>query len=119
MVTRQAVGRIGEDAAALYLQRAGLRILERNAHFRAGEIDVIAEDGGELVFVEVRTRRGANFGAPEESITRMKAQHMEACALTYLALHAAEARSWRIDLIAVELHRGLVRRLEHYKHVLG
>ncbi len=115
---KRATGERGEDLAAHYLERAGLSIVERNYRCKAGEIDVVALDGEELVFAEVRTRSGAAFGTPEDSITARKRRKMAECAFSYLAERGAHGRSWRIDLVAVELDRGHVVRVDHYKHVL-
>ena len=115
---RRETGIRGEDLAAEYLARAGLSVLERNYRCKAGEIDVVAEDSGELVFAEVRTRSGTAFGTPEESITARKRRKMAECAFSYLAERGAHGRSWRVDLVAVELDRGHVVRVDHYKHVL-
>ena len=82
---KRATGTLGEDLAAQYLERAGLAIVERNYRCKAGEIDVVAQDGSELVFAEVRTRSGAAFGTPEESVTARKRRKMAECAFTYLA----------------------------------
>jgi putative endonuclease len=115
------VARLGEDAAVQHLERLGWTILQRNYRCSAGEIDVVGRDGTELVFVEVRTRSNARFGAPEESVTAAKSRQMARCALTYVATErqpAAAWTTWRIDFIAVEVERGRVRRLEHYKHAL-
>jgi uncharacterized protein (TIGR00252 family) len=63
----------GEEAAGDFLQRQGFTILDRKYSCRWGEIDLVARDREDLVFVEVRTRRGAAFGTPEESVTAAKA----------------------------------------------
>ena len=115
---KRATGTLGEDLAAQYLERAGLTIVERNYRCKAGEIDVVAQDRGELVFAEVRTRTGTAFGTPEESITARKRRKMAECALSYLAERSAHGRTWRVDLVAIELDRGRVVRVDHYKHVL-
>jgi putative endonuclease len=115
---RHRVARLGEDAAAQYLSAAGWRIVHRNYRCSQGEIDIVAEDGPDLVFVEVRTRSSAAFGAPEESLTAAKAQKMAACALAYLQAHPESRRAWRLDFVAVEVAGGRVSRLEHFKHAL-
>lgn len=61
-INRRSQGKAGEDIAANYLEREGLKILERNYRFERGEIDIIAEEGDELVFVEVKARRSTTFG---------------------------------------------------------
>ena len=116
---RGAVGRFGEAAAVQYLARSGYEIVQRNYRCRRGEIDVVARDGAELVFVEVRTRTSDHFGTAAESITALKARHMEACALTYLQDHAPSCAAWRVDVIAIRLAHGRVAHLEHFKHALA
>ncbi len=78
-------GARAEDLCAELLRRAGLRILARNWHCRHGEIDLVAEDGGTLVFAEVRLRRNARYGGAAESVTRAKRQRLLAAARLYLA----------------------------------
>lgn len=112
---RQTLGRWGERLAALYLQRRGYRILERNQRSASGEIDIIAQDGAFLVFVEVRTRRGDALGTPEESVTRAKRERLIALAQEYLQARGLAERPWRIDLVAVKLDAR--RRLEAIDHV--
>ena len=116
--SRGKTGALGEDLAARYLASQGLAIVERNYRCTHGEIDIVAREAGELVFVEVRTRRSDTFGSPEESITSTKARRMAACAHAYLAERGAPGRSWRVDLVAILLSRGRVERLDHYRHVL-
>ena len=71
-VAAHGLGRTGERLAAEELIRAGYRILECNFYCRYGEIDLVAEHGHDLVFVEVKTRRGNAYGLPEESVTVRK-----------------------------------------------
>ncbi len=104
-MTRVRLGRRGEELAAGYLKDAGLGILTSNYRCPWGEIDLIARDGDELAFVEVRTRRSVVFGTPRESITRRKAGHLVAAAQDYLQHHLPEKDNeippWRIDLVSV------------------
>ena len=116
--SRPRLGKLGEDLAARHLERRGWIILDRNVRSPYGEIDVVAQDGQVLVFLEVRTRSSRAFGTPEESITAAKRERMARCALAYLAGSAQPDREWRIDLIAIELQNGRVARLEHHEHVL-
>lgn len=110
----RAVGAWGEHIAYRFLTERGLVVRARNWRCAWGEIDLVAEDGEEIVFVEVRTRRSAEFGIPEETITPRKRQALIAAAQQYLAQHALEAKPWRIDLVAVELDaRNAIRRVEH------
>lgn len=78
-------GARAEDLCAQFLRGAGLRILARNWRCRHGEIDLIAEDRGTLVFAEVRLRRSASFGGAGESVTAAKRGRLVAAARLYLA----------------------------------
>ncbi len=80
-----ARGEAAENLAAAYLQRAGLKLVERNYRCRFGEIDLIARDGATLVFVEVRMRSSERFGGAAASITRAKQQKLLRTARHYLA----------------------------------
>ncbi len=94
-------------------------MLETNVRTPAGEIDLVAEKDGALVFVEVRTRASSSFGPPEESLTARKRSHMVAAAQEYVQAHDADDREWRIDAVLVELGRGgRVARLEIMENVV-
>ncbi len=97
-------GRDAEHFAAAYLRRQGYRILETNVRFAGGEIDVVADDHGILVFVEVRARKAGRFGGAEESINATKRRRILQAAESYLQQHEeAAARPARIDVVAVQL----------------
>lgn len=80
----QAAGGGAEDDSAQFLERQGLRVVERNYRTRLGEIDLVARDGDVLVFVEVRLRRSARYGGALESITARKRRRIAAAARQYL-----------------------------------
>ena len=100
---RRDLGDFGERVAAAHLEAKGYRIRERNFRTREGEIDIIAECDGVLVFVEVRTRRGGSRGTAAESITARKAAHLLAAAHAYAQERPDCPAEQRIDVIAVEL----------------
>ena len=117
---RRELGRRGEDLAAKRLQAEGYRILARNYRCVAGEVDLVAEDGDWLVFVEVRTRHGDRWGTPEESVTKAKQARLIQVAENYVAEQEAWDMAWRIDVVAVDLDsRGHVRRLEVLRNVVS
>ena len=95
-------GTEAETLACRYLQKHGLKLLERNFATRRGEIDLIMQHRCCLVFVEVRFRHSANYGSAEESITQRKCQRLKAAALAYLQKRAqgigVEAR---FDAVAI------------------
>lgn len=111
---RRSLGAAGEAAAAEHLKRAGYRILERNLRSRYGEIDIVAQEGNDLVFVEVRTRASRSM-TPEESITPAKARRLARLGMRYVQEHHLESAAWRIDVIAIERDQaGAQIRLEHH-----
>ncbi len=117
---RKALGALGEKRAAEFLKKRGYRILETNFRCREGELDIISRDKDCLVFVEVRTRSSADFGTPEESITRAKKEKLVAVALAYLQTHRNLPESWRFDVVAVEVGRqGETIRIEVIENALG
>ena len=117
---RQQTGRYGEALAERYLIEAGYEIIAKNWRCAAGELDLIARQGETLVFVEVRARRGAQLGSPEESITPAKQAKLIELAYTFLAENALENDTWRIDVIAIVLNRhNNVQRLNHIEWAVG
>ena len=99
------VGRIGERIALHHLKGKGYRIVDANYQCRWGEVDLIALDGSVWVFVEVRTRRNAAYGSPEESVTPAKARRLTLTAQDFLQQRMAASANleWRIDLVAIRL----------------
>ena len=100
---RTRLGNQGEEMAAQYLLAEGLEVLERNFRTRYGEVDLVARDGPAIVFVEVRTRRSATFGTPEESVTVRKRQKVVLAAQQYLQDHGLDQAEWRVDVVAIRL----------------
>ncbi len=94
-------GRRGEAVAADFLTGSGIKILDRNFRCPPGEIDLVARDGGTVVFVEVRTRQARGFGEPEESITAVKRQRLVRAAQWYLKQRRLENSPARFDVIAI------------------
>jgi putative endonuclease len=96
------LGRKAEDAAAEYLRQQGYRLKERNYRCSLGEIDLIAEDGEALVFVEVRSRSSAEFGWPQETVNWVKQRKLRKVAAYYLHCHQElQQRPCRFDVIGV------------------
>ena len=105
MVSRtNDLGKWGEKVASEYLVKIGYQVLDRNVRTEYGEIDLIAEQGRILVFVEVKTRQSSTYGYPEESITRLKIDHMIDSAKAYLQTIPDYEGDWRIDVVAVEIN---------------
>lgn len=106
MSHNRLIGIIGEEIAAHELELRGLRIIARNEETSAGEIDIVFEDQGELVFCEVKTRENLYFGPPECAITKHKQRQMRRSAVAYLASHGIEDRVCRFDVFAILLTKG-------------
>ena len=107
-------GRAGEDAAEAALRKFGWRILARNWRQGRHELDLVCEDGDELVFVEVRTRAEGGLVSPAESVTLAKRRSLIRAARAYLAANRAWDRACRFDLVCVTVGAGI--RLEHIRH---
>ena len=101
---KKNLGKKGEAIASDYLKKIGYGILDKNFRTRDGEIDLIAEDGEEIVFIEVKTRRSSNFGYPEEAVDEKKIGRMIKAANSWLEKKEKFDNSWRIDIIAIELN---------------
>jgi putative endonuclease len=113
---RKRMGGQGEAAADRYLRSHGYTILAHNWRTRAGEIDLVAEREGVLVFVEVKARTSHQFGRPEEAVTPAKRRRLIRTAQAYLQSRGTEDAAWRVDVIALDLDRsGGVLRLDHYQ----
>jgi putative endonuclease len=115
---RRGLGQHGEELAARHLEAKGYDIITRNWRCETGEIDLVARDGTDLAFVEVRTRRGRSLGSPEESITAAKQARLIDLAEAYLQVEPWGG-NWRIDVVAVEMdRRGRLLRLDHYENAV-
>ena len=113
-LTPRELGIHGERVAEERLVDLGYRILDRNWSWPGGELDLVAEQNGEIVFVEVKARRSQTLGPPEESITRAKREKLIQTAHVYLGSVKRQDSPWRIDVVAIDMERdGTVIRLEH------
>ena len=106
MDTNREKANEGEDLAAVFLQRKGFTIIERNYYFGHGELDMIARDGDVLVFVEVKTRKSASYGPAEYSITHGKQKQLYHIAQGYMFERKIDNVPCRFDVVIVEFERG-------------
>jgi putative endonuclease len=111
---RQELGETGENLAAAALTARGYAILERRYRTRHGEIDIIAEHEGTLVFVEVRARATAEFGRAAETVTDAKKRKVTAMAVDYLARHRITNRPCRFDVVAIDQASNLIPEITVY-----
>lgn len=99
----QRLGRLGEEMACHYLRDNEFNILEQNWKCKCGEADIIAEEEGALVFIEVKTRRAGFPGLPEYAVTKEKRARYEKIAVNYLMQHQRPSGRVRFDVIAVQM----------------
>jgi putative endonuclease len=122
MPSNQKIGRKGEDVAVRFLEEKGYRIMDRNYRFQRAEIDVVAfepdddDQGGELVFVEVKTRSSLAYGHPEESISEEKERAIRKVAGAWLHERRMEGAPCRFDVVSIVLNQGDTPTIDHYEN---
>jgi len=100
-MNRHQKGKAGEDLAAVLLEKQGYEILQRNYRFDRGEIDLVAQEGGELVFIEVKARYNDRFGNPEDAVTPAKEEQLKKVAEGYLLEHTLDNQVCRFDIVSI------------------
>jgi len=106
---RPQLGLDGEGEARKHLEKLGYRILALRFRSRLGELDIVAEDGSTIIFVEVKTRRSAERGSPEESVTPAKQRRIVRMAETFLLARGLHGRDCRFDVVAVDASAGKLK----------
>ena len=106
---RQAFGELGERIAERWLRRQGWRVLQRR--FRSGhrDIDLVVERDGTVAFVEVKARRGSQFGDPVEAVNWNKQRQLVKSAVTWIDRHGRPSESYRFDVVGVLIEGDRVR----------
>ena len=113
------VGRKGEKIATEYLRKQGYDILENNFRGVKGEIDIIAKEDDELVFIEVKTRSNNMYGLPREAIDKAKLMRIYQTSLSYIYSKHIENYSIRYDAIEIYLDKNQeCRKIEHLKEII-
>ncbi|MCL7489635.1 MAG: YraN family protein [Desulfobulbaceae bacterium] len=100
----QKTGSRGENIAVSFLEKQGYTVLARNYRRRFGEIDIVAEEGGVLVFIEVKARKNNRYGNPFEAVDTRKQRKLSRMAQDYISRHKMEDRPARFDVVAVRLN---------------
>ena len=117
MNQKQIEGRTGEEVATKYLESLGYKIICNNFRCMQGEIDIIAKDKEELVFIEVKTRTSVKYGEAREAVDKNKQKHMYKAAGYYLFKNKMESAFVRLDVIEVYIKKsGLV--IKHIKQAI-
>lgn len=119
MSSRTELGTAGEEYVSGWLVRHGYEIIDRNVRYRGGELDIIAVDGDELVFVEVRVRTGCRYGWAGESVDSRKLSTLMRAAERFRERRPDLAEMiWRIDLVAITLRpNGSIAALDHHENL--
>ena len=117
MYLKHEIGKIGENLASKYLEAAGYTIMERNFLARQGEIDIIAKDKKELVFIEVKTRTNDVYGKPVEAVNMQKQKHLLNTIKYYLYSKHLEDELVRIDVIEVYFNNNTYK-INHIKQIV-
>jgi putative endonuclease len=115
-MTRQELGILGENLAVEELTRRGYAILERRYRTRYGEIDIVAEEQGTIVFVEVKAREDATFGTAAEQVTTHKQRKVASRAVEYLARKRVTDRPCRFDVVAIDCAGTAEQTITVYAH---
>jgi putative endonuclease len=110
----RALGAEAEARAAQFLQRKGYRVVDRNWTCRGGEIDLVCDDGGTLVFVEVRARKDDRYGAPVETVRDLKRRRLIRAAQVYLTKKGLFTRACRFDVLSI-VGSGAGAVVEHFE----
>jgi len=110
---QKKLGVNGENIAAAYLKKRGYRVLQRNYRKKCGEIDIIACDNDELVFIEVKTRSSAEYGSPFSAVSSRKQKQIIKTAETYLAETDNFDTAARFDVIAIVVEQGTEPQIDH------
>ena len=117
MYLRHEIGKEGENIATKYLENLGYTIIERNFMARQGEIDIIAKDKEEYVFIEVKTRSSNLFGEPIEAVNKPKQKHLINTVKYYIYLNQLENEFIRLDVIEVYLKEKSYK-INHIKQII-
>lgn len=112
MAQHNETGKIGEEIAAEYLQKKGFKVIERNWRIEKWEVDIIAEDKDERVFVEVKTRFSEDYGNPADAVTKKKQRYLINAANLYAQQNNYDGRM-RFDVVCVYLEKGKKALVEH------
>lgn len=118
MYYKQSIGKNGEYIATEYLQKKGYKILDKNFRCNQGEIDIVALDKEEIVFVEVKTRSNQQYGLASEAVNKQKKRHLINAIKYYVYIRNLENEFIRIDVIEIYIKKGKVY-IHHIKQALS
>jgi putative endonuclease len=117
MTDKKILGAKGENLAAKFLEQKGYKIIDRNYQAKNfGEIDIIAEQEGQIIFIEVKTKTQYQFGLPEEALTKVKKNKLNRAINFYLNQrhYPIDFTGWRLELVAIDLFPNQLPKIYHY-----
>ena len=118
MHIKKELGNIGEQIAVEYLEKNNYQILKRNFYCKQGEIDIIAKDKNEYVFIEVKTRTSKQYGNPVDAVTNIKQRHIWKSTKYYVYINKLENAYIRFDIIEI-LKKENKFYLHHIKNAIN
>lgn len=107
------IGKLGEEVAKKWLVSRGYKILEENFRQRYGEIDLIVEKKGIIIFVEVKFRKNSRFASAEEFVTPRKIKKIRKTAMAYLYKNNLLEADWRLDIVAINQQKAQIKQFEN------
>lgn len=117
MYYKQETGKSGEEIASEYLEQNGYIILERNFRCKQGEIDIIALDKEEIVFIEVKTRKNKHYGLASEAVNKQKKKHLMNSIKYYTYIRNLQDDFIRIDVIEIYIQNKKIK-INHIKQAI-
>ena len=117
MNKKQEIGKLGENLATKYLKQNKYVILDRNFRCKQGEIDIIAIDSKQIIFVEVKTRTNLSYGNPSEAVHKLKRLHMKKVAKYYLYINNITKIPIRFDVIEIYI-KNQKYKINHIKQII-
>jgi len=121
--TTTTIGKFGENIAVQYLQQKGYELLKQNFHIQGGELDIIMQKNGIIIFVEVKLRTGKNFGEGFEAITFSKKQKLLRTIFTFLrnekSTREKPIKQWQLDLVSIHFNSTKhTAQIQHFQNIL-
>ncbi len=108
------LGLNGELLAERFLAAKGMKIVDRRVRYKQGELDLVAKDGNDWVFVEVKTRKSAEFGTAAEAFTLQKARRMRRAVELYIQENSLHGQSVRCDFVGIDLDPDGMPEISHF-----
>jgi len=117
-LSNREIGEWGEQIAVDFLNNHNVKIVDRNIRTNYGEIDILGQKDGVLIFFEVKTRRTGDFGNPEDAVNNIKQEHMKNSALEFIQSNQDMEMDWRIDVIAIYVDKENELQIRWFKNAI-